>query len=156
MPLKTRLRLALGRSSPDSTRASSAASSTSTSHTNLHNVLTITPSNVPAIILTKTSTTSSRLSKITSWRSKDKGEKGTEPKSKYPALKNSKHQEILRGFEMKFGRTSGARQSLDGRWSIFSGVSPMASRNGSLDLRRESVGVERRSGEDVRESGVEE
>lgn len=42
---------------------------------------------------------------------------------------------------MKFGRTNGVRQSLDGRWSVFSGISPMASRNCSVELerRRESA-----------------
>jgi len=69
-------------------------------------------------------------------------------------VKNSKHHEMLRGFEMKFGRTNGVRQSLDGGWSVFSGVSPMASRNVSLDLRRKSAVVEQ-SGEDGAESVVE-
>lgn len=54
-----------------------------------------------------------------------------EPKSKYPGVKNSKHQEMLRGFELKFGRQG--RPSMDGRWSVFSGISPMASRNCSVD-----------------------
>jgi len=48
---------------------------------------------------------------------------------------------MLSGFEMKFGRSVG-RGSLDGRWSVFSGVSPMASRCCSVDLRRESAGGE--------------
>lgn len=38
---------------------------------------------------------------------------------------------MLRQFEMKFGREG--RPSLDGRWSVFSGISPMASRNCSID-----------------------
>lgn len=132
MPLKSRLRRALGRASPDSTPTSSTAASSSNSATDLshiENVLTTTPSNMPTITLTKTS---SRLSKITSWRAERKKEKWVEPKSKYPGVKNFKHQEMLRQFEMKFGREG--RPSLDGRWSVFSGISPMASRNCSLDM----------------------
>ena len=54
---------------------------------------------------------------------------------------NSKHQEMLSGYEMKFGRQG--RPSMDGRWSVFSGVSPMASRNCSVDEGRGSgMGVE--------------
>ena len=82
---------------------------------------------------------------MTSWRSKDK-----QPQTKYPGVKDSKHQEMLRGFEMKFGRT-GAKGSLDGRWSVFSGVSPMASRVGSVDLRRVSRGEEVVEAEDTAE-----
>lgn len=57
-----------------------------------------------------------------------------EPKTKYPGVKDSKHQEMLRGFEIKFGRQG--RPSMDGRWSVFSGISPMASRNCSVDEGR--------------------
>ena len=73
-----------------------------------------------------------------------------EPKTKYPGVKDSKHQEILRGFEMKFGRQG--RPSMDGRWSVFSGISPMASRNCSVDegaLRRGSeLGLSRQGSRD--------
>jgi hypothetical protein len=157
MALKSRLRRALGRpsSSPDSTRSTSTSSSSSNSAADLHhveNVLTSTPSNLPAIALTKTS---SRLSKITSWRTKEKKEKWVEPKSKYPDVKNSKHQEMLMGYEMKFGRQG--RPSMDGRWSVFSGVSPMASRNCSFDERRESgMGVEVKREQEERVERVEE
>lgn len=41
--------------------------------------------------------------------------------------KSQAHQDILRGFEMRFG----CRESLDGR-SMFSGISPGASRAGSV------------------------
>jgi len=64
---------------------------------------------------------------------------------------------MLSGFEMKFGRSNGlapgGRQSCDGRWSVFSGVSPMASRCCSVDLRRESV-EEKVMGEDERVENV--
>jgi len=60
--------------------------------------------------------------------------------------------EMLKGFEMKFGRTgmgSGVRGSLDGGWSVWSGVSPMASRCASLDEGRRRSGEERGEKEEV-------
>lgn len=62
-----------------------------------------------------------------------------EPKTKYPGVKDSKHQEMLRGFEMRFGRQG--RPSMDGRWSVWSGVSPMASRCCSVDGGRRESGL---------------
>lgn len=76
-----------------------------------------------------------------------------EPKSKYPRVIDPKHNEMLSAFELKFGRQT--RPSMDGRWSVFSGISPMASRNCSLDGGRRTSGVDGLSRQISREEVVE-
>lgn len=63
------------------------------------------------------------------WRKRDE-EEWNEPNSKFPLGKGGKsvkHQETLRAFEWRW------RGSIDGRQSTYSGVSPGASRNVSVD-----------------------
>lgn len=147
MAIKDAFRRAMGRSS----QSSSLDSSRSTSSTNLASgAQTPSTAETPQITLTKTDTASSfRLTKSLTFRRNGKPkqerqrEKALEDWEKYdhrewvqPSRvtrhKSKHHQEVLRAFEVNWG----GRKSRDGRSSrqnsVWSGISPGASRASSI------------------------
>jgi len=165
MALKDRFRRAIGRNDRSSSNSSSStANPVPTPPITAEGSSTPTPSNPPAITLTKTS---SRLSKSLTWTSrknkpskeeKDKKrleewekkdeEEWKEPKTKYPERKSKAHQDMLRAFEWKLpgrnslegGRPGEVRKRWSG-WSGMSGVSPGTSRMNSVE--GDGLGVRR-------------
>ncbi|EPE35666.1 hypothetical protein GLAREA_11366 [Glarea lozoyensis ATCC 20868] len=146
MPLKDRFRRAIGRTPSAPT---SLNSSRSTSNSQLSTSTSTSPP-TPSITLTKTTSTTARLTKSLTWRTskpkQDKREKALEEWEKYdhrewvtPSRvtrhKSKHHQDILRGFEINFGK-----EGRKGSGSIWSGVSPGQSRRASWQSSRAPLG----------------